>query len=279
MNDLYGPTSRGDGRRVALVGWGIPEFGDYARFYWHAGASLIEVGEGSRGRLSQLVFPILYLYRHALELALKDANVWVDTAILAAGSLNTVDREHVRSVDAFREEMKVHRLRPLLNRLHARAAVLDGSKAPRVEISEFEERVEPAVRALNAVDLDGQRFRYPYVSKGMASWTREEHGDVEVDVLALRDDIDRALAFLLDDLGSRFSSFTEEVFEEERLEQWVRQLFEAHGRAVRLEAEWGSWESAYRRGPDPDGDQGDSEFQDALKAEMSAEMLDDRDDP
>ncbi|MDP9226085.1 MAG: hypothetical protein M3P18_20050 [Actinomycetota bacterium] len=271
VDELYGPKSTDNEMRVALVGWGLPEFGDYARFYWHAGGCLIEQSQAERSMLTQLVFPILYLYRHALELALKDANVWIDTAILAAGSLGSVDQTQVMSVDAVREEIRMHRLGPLLRRLQARSRLLRDSSVPQVAPLDLEDRVGPAVRALEIVDVDGQRFRYPHMTNGKASWTREEHSNVVVDVLAVRHDADRALAYLLGDLAGVYSSFVEDVFENERLDLLLQQSLEAHYRAMRVQA---LWKATTYGGADSDADLGYSGFVDDLNAELSEEMLD-----
>ena len=74
-------TLRFLGESRETEGWVPTTFGDYAITYFVAASCLVdEVLEG-RASAAVLIPPIGYAYRHALELALKDANAWTESAI------------------------------------------------------------------------------------------------------------------------------------------------------------------------------------------------------
>jgi hypothetical protein len=64
------PRSESD-RNTVIASYSRPGFWDYAEAYRVAGRALIADALLGRELKDELIYPILYVYRHALELALK----------------------------------------------------------------------------------------------------------------------------------------------------------------------------------------------------------------
>ena len=149
------------------------DFGDYADAYRSAARYLVAASQ-SKVELNaplfdaHLALPTVYLYRHALELALKDAIIWSEIMISENSTM-----ELRRSIDEVRGELQGHRLRPLYDRLIDRYSLVD-STGESVKPLGLREAIEPAVAAAETLDADGQRLRYPYISRGLEpSWSME----------------------------------------------------------------------------------------------------------
>ena len=129
----------------------------YQDGYRKAALHLVEYvcDNGSEGTF--LVYPIIYLYRHHVELTLK-------SIIRAAGTL--LDQP---TTDKNGDTLAQHDLsklwalaRPLLNLVHN---VADDSTFPPDDL----EGIDSYIRQLHEHDPDGQRFRYPTTKKGTPS--------------------------------------------------------------------------------------------------------------
>lgn len=227
------------------------EFGDYAESYRSAAKQLAATLSGEPGLASQLSLPTLFLYRHALELAIKDAYVWTEMSISQGSVLPSKPGDEVIN------EIQGHALQGLLDRLEHRFRMLDPTSEP-LKPDGLAQAVRPAVAALDAFDVDGQRFRYPYLSRGRGrSWSRDRQGPSSDNLTSVANDVEAGLNHLLDVMGPWFSDVLDQQFEA----AWLEQLWKAEERALRLE-------TIYRSGV-----HGDSDLVDDLKSELSAEML------
>lgn len=237
------------------------EFGDYAESYRFAARQLVAALVSKPESLNDLSFPTLFLYRHAFELALKDASVWTEMTI----SQDTASTPS-KSVEDVRDEIQGHNLRPLLDRLQHRFRLLhphQGSLKPEG----LQQEVGPAVAALDAMDVDGQRLRYPYLSRGRGrSWSRERQGASNEELLVVCGLVEVALNHLLEIMGAWFSVALDEAIED----AWIIEFWEAEKRARRLEA---IHAPADGYALDDSGMTGDPDLVDDLKAELSADLL------
>jgi hypothetical protein len=78
------------------------------------------------------VYPIGYIYRHALELALKHPKYLVEDALAARARTQHVPKAERLTHDEVNEQMEklpFHRIRPLLNRLIKRLVLIEGAEA------------------------------------------------------------------------------------------------------------------------------------------------------
>lgn len=104
-----------------------------------------------------LVYPIIYLYRHHIELTLKSitrtAYTLLDQAVTGKSS-DTLTQHDLSKLWAL--------ARPLLNPVHEMA---DHSAFPPDDL----EGIDSYIRQLHEHDPDGQRFRYPTTRKGTPS--------------------------------------------------------------------------------------------------------------
>jgi hypothetical protein len=203
VGNPFRPAPRGETANNAVLGWYKPHFGDYAEFYRRAAGCLVDDAIAGRGLQDQLAYPIVYLYRHALELALKDANLWADASIRGRIRLGIVDPRDDKTWKEAMREMQVHGLTPLVDRLALRLALMDGAEP----VGESE---RATIAAVDAFDRDGQRFRYPFLTKGRGSaWRPESDGQILVDLRVIKDEIDPVVGLLVDGYGGWLSADTE----------------------------------------------------------------------
>jgi hypothetical protein len=208
----------------------------------------------------------VYLYRHALELALKDAIIWSEIMISENSTM-----ELRRSIDEVRGELQGHRLRPLYDRLIDRYSLVD-STGESVKPLGLREAIEPAVAAAETLDADGQRLRYPYISRGLEpSWSMERLSPNQTRVAEVSRTIEAALEHLLGVLGAWFADSLERAVEQ----AWLAQLWEAERRAAKVDSIRIALDPHQRGVADL---QGDPAITDDLKSERSADLLLDLDD-
>jgi hypothetical protein len=214
----FGPGKSG---RPAIVGWMPVDYGYYSLCYRFVGEGMIE-----KAHAEQLedfyVYPIGYIYRHALELALKHANYAMEDALAARARLGMVpkaERLTHKQVDEAMGNLPFHKLTPLLDRLEKRLALIDRADP-------FDPDVKAVVLAVEQFDPDGQRFRFPELSKGRGpSFKLSKKGQAFIDLENIRDAIEPALAYLIDGLDG-----------------WLeadKEASEAMGEDVGYENDWG----------------------------------------
>jgi hypothetical protein len=191
------PFGPGKSRRPAIVAWMPVNYGYYSTSYRYAGEGLIK--QAHKEQLEDFyVYPIGYVYRHALELALKHANYLVEGALAARARTKSVPKAENLThdeVEAAMEKLPSHRIRPLLNRLIKRLKLIEGAEA-------MPDDVRAVIEAVADFDVDAQRWRFPYLRKKGGKGTppsfepRKDHKQSFIDLEGIRDTIDPALGYL-----------------------------------------------------------------------------------
>ena len=137
----------------------INDLAPFAAVYHVAGKRLAGIFEASPGYRDFDGYPILFLYRHALELYMK-AVVYRGALLLHLLDMTTLDTAKL---------FKVHRLSPLVPGVKT---VFDGAgwtwETNTAGMRTFEEFAE-LVRGIEELDLDSYTFRYPTDTKGHAA--------------------------------------------------------------------------------------------------------------
>jgi hypothetical protein len=137
----------------------IDDLAPFAAGYHEAGKRLAGILAASTGYRDFDGYPILFLYRQALELYMK-AIVYRGAQLLGLLDMGTLDTSKL---------LKVHRLSLLLPGVKA---VFDGvawTWDPKTAgVSTFEEFAE-LVRGIEELDPDSYNFRYPTNTKGQAT--------------------------------------------------------------------------------------------------------------
>jgi hypothetical protein len=177
----------------AAVGWWPANFGDYAEAYRAAAACLVDDVVAGRAAADAMVFPIGFLYRHALELALKDANFWVESWINGRIKFGALDARHGLSDQVIQEQVFRHQLEPLLRRLEDRLRVI-------ADLEWLGPAVNVAVAAFHLFDSNAERFRYPFQSRGGRASFEAGLDDRVINLPHLQKALDPAIRFLTDDL-------------------------------------------------------------------------------
>jgi hypothetical protein len=141
------------GRENTVLNWHNQpdrEFGFFAESFHKAAKILVENLELDRGGLSDFdACPVVFLYRHALELYIK--------AILLGEGANFLD-ERPSPQDIFNEK---HRLTVLLGKVRRILEVVGWDKELGSDIIPTFDDVEKVVAELEQVDPDSHAFRYP----------------------------------------------------------------------------------------------------------------------
>lgn len=123
------------------------DFGIWARGYSEAAGRLTEslLAEQSFG--DNKAYPVVFLYRHALELYLK--------GVIIGGNQLAV----LRDEDELCEQLKSHHRLPSL--FEAARRLLEGSFPQDSDLHEFMRKLKVVVTDLDAVDPGSFNFRYP----------------------------------------------------------------------------------------------------------------------
>ncbi|HJP89154.1 MAG TPA: hypothetical protein VJ850_08985 [Candidatus Limnocylindrales bacterium] len=194
------PFGPGRSSRPAIVAWMPVDYGFYAQSYRYVGEGMID--KAHEEQLEDFyVYAIGYIYRHALELALKHVNYVVERSLAAranVGLLDPADRLTQAQVDEQMADLPSHRLLPLLNRLEKRYQLIKGAEP-------LDPEVRAVIEAVGQFDPDGQKFRFPYLRKGAPSFTPPKKGQSFVDLEGIRDTIDPVIGYLIDGMDGWLS--------------------------------------------------------------------------
>lgn len=158
-----------DWHRDTVVGGHLTEL-SYAVGYQAAAEALVEMALDAR--LQDLYFlPICYLYRHALELSLKDLIRQTDHLVCLAAEFGSIDRDACGKASSRVDRLlRSHNLKALLDELTERFALVGDQPIP--------DEVRSAVEDIDAFDPSAQTFRYPESTKGNPSFPTQEHYDL-----------------------------------------------------------------------------------------------------
>ncbi len=127
----------------------------YQDGYRRAALHLVNYACDDGSAESFLIYPIIYLYRHHLELSLKSLIVTAQSMLdqsVADKSNNPINHHDLSKLWAM--------ARPLLN---AVSEMADGSAFPQDDL----EGVDSYIRQLHEHDPNGEHFRYPTTKKGL----------------------------------------------------------------------------------------------------------------
>jgi hypothetical protein len=158
-----------DWRRDTVVGIHEDRISYIVR-YQSAANALVELALAER--LQDLYFlPICYLYRHAIELSLKDLIDQTDRLICLLVKCGSIEREACRKIAPVEKKLsRTHDLKVLLEELIERFGLIQGEP--------FSSDVRAAVEEINAFDSSGQKFRYPKLKQGELSFRDQQHYDL-----------------------------------------------------------------------------------------------------
>ena len=123
-------------------------FGAYSAGYGLAAGVLVDAVLRERTKTEALIFPIGYSYRHALELALKDANYWAGTFVNGSIRAGVVDESEHRTGAQLDQELSGHGLLELLSQLERRLAAVSTEDW-------LDSSVRAAIAVMHGLDPDG----------------------------------------------------------------------------------------------------------------------------
>jgi len=142
------------------VTWGGDEHG-YTEGYRRGARLLVEHVIEHQREQDYLVYPVIFLYRHHIELALK--NLIRHTPYLIDRPLTTEEEKHL---ERHRLDLLWQDLKPMF------AAVCKAAGWDRLDAAD-EEGVDSYIRQLTALDPDSFSFRYTRSKKGAPSLPSE----------------------------------------------------------------------------------------------------------
>ncbi len=182
---------RGSSRAIVGPGWSTSWA--YARAHLKGADCLVEQVNALGTSPDWLVYPVLHLYRHAAELALK----W---AIIVAETLADLRaNEGGETIPGFPEHVgedglnKTHKIGALFDLFKARILAL----YPEWDIAS----VEGPLRTLHDADDTGQRFRYDSVKRGQGRDATTQRSFAEPEYVSLfyvRDVVGRAVEAVIE---------------------------------------------------------------------------------
>jgi hypothetical protein len=140
------------------ITWAAPEIG-YTEGYRRGAQLLVEHVVGSHRDQDYLVYPIIFLYRHHIELTLKD--IILRTPYLIDRPLTGVEKQHL---DRHRLDLLWQDLKPLLSAVGTAA----GEDFLRLDDADVE-GVDSYIRQLTVLDPNSYSFRYTRSPKGTPS--------------------------------------------------------------------------------------------------------------
>ena len=171
----------------------------YAWGYAHAASVLIEqfyMSESKIDKKNGLIFyPVCYLYRHALEIILKDLLLDLERFLhflVLVGELN-VDK--TCTIAKTEQKLgKTHDLNWLLNRLTLKLGYVGDER--------LDSSVIEAVQFLHSEDPTGQRFRYSTTKSGQSGGSPSFASTIHVDLRHIQSTLEPAIEYLRDGVGS-----------------------------------------------------------------------------
>lgn len=171
----------------------------YAWGYAHAASVLIEqfyMSESNVDKKNGLIFyPVCYLYRHALEIILKDLLLDLERFLHFLVLVGDLDIDKTCTIAKLEEKLgKTHDLNQLLTRLAQKLGCVG------------DERLDPsvieAVQLLHSEDPTGQRFRYSATKSDQLGGSPSFASTIHVDLRHIQSTLNPAIEYLRDGVGS-----------------------------------------------------------------------------
>jgi len=170
------------------------DFPGYARAYWEAASQLAE----SQPDNSLAAFPMAFLYRHALELAIK-------SILVGEGPITGKCEDDVLKIG--------HRLTPHTGDLRK---VLEHHSLLDAFGYQFR-ALETLIKEWETLDPDAMALRYSVKKDGNTA-SNERLEKVRIDAVGLSRDMDGALNYLFDCLSEIHRRMHRDILEEEGVE-------------------------------------------------------------
>jgi len=188
---VFRPATTEQWRLNAVVGWEYKRSDLYALGYADAAQTVAEKAmQGTHQDL--LIYPICFLYRHALEIAIKDLLRQTEHLVrLRADFEPGLAAERRPAADVETEPGETHSLERLFTRMVARLSMV----APDAQVPED---VRSAVLELHQMDPRGETFRYPY-KRGVEQPTISQRS--WLDIQRIVDGLGGAFRFLFYGVG------------------------------------------------------------------------------
>lgn len=212
-NRIFGPADDSGWHRHAQAGGDVSTY-VYAWGYREAADELVELAVAKRMG-DVYFFPICFLYRHSMEVTLKDLVEQADRFIRAAVRLGWCSPDALRDEAKVKEKLeKTHSLLSLFQDLTARLALVSDETMP--------EAVVAAVRELHSLDADGQTFRYAWRKDGSASLP----DTATYDLGRIRSEVGRAIEFLAYGVGGWLDAALKNAAEQATYAEEMRREYE-----------------------------------------------------
>jgi hypothetical protein len=187
-----------------LFGWGadcemsacIDHWGGdaYTPGYRRAARLLAETACSSRHDHDTLIYPIVYLYRHHIELVLKSITYAVSEILN-----KTLTRQETNILEEHKLSSIWRTVRPMLN-------VVCSSAQHDLFPDDDLEGIDSYIRQLHEFDPDGTRFRYARTKKGQRSLAHKEAVTV-INIASFADMLEK-LADYLDGIDNWLATLT-----------------------------------------------------------------------
>ena len=171
-NKAFAP-SLAPGERTRLEAFVMPSVGDYTAGFQRAADMIVDTANTDNGNPDNLFFPVAYLYRHHIELSLKD----LVRLGVRLGALKDCE-----------DCLGDHNLHKLWNKAKDLVQAIS-STSPHQDI----EATEHVILEFHKLDPDGQAFRYARTKNGEQNLQKAPD---RVDLNDLKTTVDGVSAFL-----------------------------------------------------------------------------------
>jgi hypothetical protein len=193
QSPVFLPAKSRERFKNATVGWYPPHSDAYADGYFEA-AELVATNALEGPFKNRLIFPVCYLYRHALEVVLKELIRKADQLIGLMNYFEDEDSSPREDLDDFLES--THSLQKLYE-------VLLGMLEITYPGSEVPSPVHAALVELHNRDTNGEAFRYAR-AKGTGKAVFEKQENFDIDRISAR--LGEAYRFLSWGIGGALSA-------------------------------------------------------------------------
>jgi len=185
QDKVFGERDRAQPGHIAVIGF-VETLSTYAYAYLEAADALVENAIASH-KQDLFFFPILYNYRHAAEIILKDLILETEKLIELEVRIGKLDANLARE----REDV----MRNLFKNGHILKALLDEFKARFSKVSDesIPDDITEAIEKLHGVDPNGEHFRYPFSRSYEYYFPVQTH----FDLISIRESVSRKLFYLL----------------------------------------------------------------------------------
>ena len=202
---LSADADDGDWRNTAIIGGPWESDGSLAFGFFELADAAVERWEAGH-RNDAIVIPIIYNYRHGIELALKEeireaATCLRSDGVASDGGLDVQDDE----VDQWLSG--IHSIEQLVNRLTKLLGQLKLGPGQQLPAETLD-----VLRKLHVLDQDGQAFRYSAVKtgpRGQRILERVRPGQQQFDLVAVAEALRDAGTMVLDGVSGVLGAYSD----------------------------------------------------------------------